>query len=104
MASTAPQLFIKSSWTLPYTLERLDQALHRAADDPIPATPTLTVCGIGHATSTVCVIHNLIKGENAGKWPDYTVRDLDTQTVSNTERVRTQLSFQLTSTPATAVL
>ena len=98
MAAT-PQLFIKGNWTLPYTLDRLDQALHRAPDDPLPNTPSLTVCGIGKATGTLCVVHNLIK-ENAEKWSDYTLQNLDTQTVSNTEKTRTQLSFRLAATVA----
>lgn len=89
------QLFIKGTWTLPYTLDRINQALHRAQDDPLPLTPALTICGIGKAIGTVCIVHNLIKEQQTDKWRDFTLHDLDTQTVSNTEKVRTQLSFRL---------
>lgn len=102
-AAPETQLFIKGSWTLPYTLERLNQALHRAADDPLPPVPSLTVCGIGKATGTVCIVHNLIK-EHGADWSDYALQNLDTQTVSNTEKIRTQLSFQLSAMPAAVVL
>ena len=92
------KLFIKGSWPLPYTFERVNQALHRASDDPIQNTPQLSICGIGKAINTVAILHNVIqdKQEKSEDWTDYTIEDLGTATVSNSEKPRTQLSFTLT--------
>ena len=101
MASSS-QLFIKGTWTLPYTFERINQALHRAPDDPLPTVPHMAVCGIGKAINTVAILHNLIREKNASDWQDYTIENLDTTTVTNTEKARTQLSFRLRHTASSA--
>ena len=91
-----PQLFIKGSWALPYTFERIDQALHRGDDDPLPVVPSLEICGIGKATNTVAIVYNLIRDKKEQDWADYTPKHLDTATISQSEKPRTQLSFTLT--------
>lgn len=93
-----PQLFIKGNWSLPYTFERINQALHRAPGDPLPAVPEMAICGIGQAINTVAILHNLIREKSTGDWQDYAIESLDTATVSNSEKARTQLSFKLRHT------
>jgi hypothetical protein len=101
MSSTS-QLFIKGNWTLPYTFERINQALHRAPDDPLPTVPHMAVCGIGKAINTVAILHNLIREKAGAEWQDYAIENLDTSTVTNTEKARTQLSFRLRHTGGAA--
>ena len=80
----------------------MNQALHRAEDDPISNTPKLSICGIGKAINTVAILHNVIqdKQKKSEDWTDYTIEALGTATVSNSEKPRTQLSFTLTHTEA----
>ena len=102
--TTDNKLFIKGTWPLPYTFERINQALHRASDDPIESPPSLSVCGIGKAINTVAILHNVIQDKRRGgqDWSDYSIESLDTATVSNSEKPRTQLSFTLVKTAASA--
>ena len=106
MASTTaadkpPTLYIKGTWPLGYTFERVNQALHRAQDDPINKTTQLSICGIGKAINTVAILHNVIQDKQAKNedWDDYTIEDLGTATVTNAEKPRTQLSFKLARAP-----
>ena len=102
-AADIPQLYIKGNWALPYTFERLNQALHRADDDPLPLRPQLRVCGIGKATAMVAIVHNLIKEQQQnGSWRDFTLHHLDTKSIRNSAKVRTQLAFELTAAAAPA--
>ena len=91
------KLFIKGTWPLPYTFERVNQALHRASDDPIESPASLSICGIGKAINTVAILHNVIQDKQRGgqDWTDYSIESLNTATVSNSEKPRTQLSFTL---------
>ena len=95
--TTDNKLFIKGTWPLPYTFERINQALHRASDDPIESPPSLSVCGIGKAINTVAILHNVIQDKQAKNddWGDYTIESLGTATVTNADKPRTQLSFKL---------
>ena len=94
-------LYIKGTWPLGYTFERVNQALHRAQDDPIDKTTQLSICGIGKAINTVAILHNVIQDKQAKNedWDDYTIEDLGTATVTNAEKPRTQLSFTLARAP-----
>lgn len=98
VAPDKPTLYIKGNWPLSYTFERINQALHRDKDDPIDKTSQLSICGIGKAINTVAILHNVIQDKRAkgAEWNDYTIQNLGTATVSNTEKPRTQLSFTLT--------
>ena len=93
----SPTLYIKGSWPLGYTFERVNQALHRAPDDPMDKTPHLSICGIGKAINTVAILHNVIQDKQAKNddWGDYTIESLGTATVTNADKPRTQLSFKL---------
>ena len=98
--ATAPSLFVKGSWTLPYTFERINQALHRVPDDPMDHTPRLTVCGIGKAINTVAILYNVIQDQQTQRkdWSDYDLQKLGTTTISDrNNKPRTQLSFALTA-------
>ena len=97
MSTSENKLFVKGTWPLPYTFDRINQALHRTSDDPIESPPSLSICGIGKAINTVAILHNVIqdKKRQGNDWEDYSIQSLSTATVSNTDKPRTQLSFTL---------
>ena len=57
--------------------------------------------GIGKATAMVAIVHNLIKEQQQnGSWRDFTLHHLDTTSIRDSAKVRTQLAFELTAAAA----